>query len=262
MRRRRRLLAFPPRTNSGCAPGRTRDLPVPAQGASAHARVFDHAEPSGRSRTRTCCLPRSETRRRPDRNFFRGSMAGLCAPLPTLRPPSHERIRTARGRGGSLRLPRDGLAPSTPCRSPGALRLKLKLLQPNQREALNIEPCRSPEAASNDVPATWVAEPLALSLTHSLTVYASDAPLPNSRATFVTGLLATPYPTGTFPRRIALTSPSAWLHRNRQATACSWGPTPYPRRFRGCPPCDRCRPTYRGRRDRHGKSGSPRARRT
>jgi hypothetical protein len=25
--------------------GQTRDLPVPVQGACAHARVFDHAEP-------------------------------------------------------------------------------------------------------------------------------------------------------------------------------------------------------------------------
>ena len=32
------------------AAGQTRDLPVPVQGASAHARVSDHAGPSGRSR--------------------------------------------------------------------------------------------------------------------------------------------------------------------------------------------------------------------
>src|SRR6266542_3710206 len=40
--------------------GQTRDLPVPVQRASAHARVFDHAESVGRSRYRTfpCCLPR------------------------------------------------------------------------------------------------------------------------------------------------------------------------------------------------------------
>jgi hypothetical protein len=39
--------------------GRSRDLPVPAQGASAHARVFDHAGSSWRSRScaRMCCLP-------------------------------------------------------------------------------------------------------------------------------------------------------------------------------------------------------------
>jgi len=44
---------------------------------------------------------------------------------------------------------------------------------------------------------------------HRLTVYASAAPLPVAPATLATGRLATPYPGGTFPRRIALTSPSA-----------------------------------------------------
>ena len=53
-----------------------------------------------------------------------------------------------------------------------------------------------------------------------LTVYASAAPLPVAPATLVTGRLATPYPGGTFPRRIALTSPSARrLRRNRHLTA-------------------------------------------
>ncbi len=52
---------------------------------------------------------------------------------------------------------------------------------------------------------------------HRLTVYASAAPLPVAPATLVTGRLARPYPSGTFPRRIALTLPSARrLHRNRQ----------------------------------------------
>ena len=115
---------------SRCGPamkvvGRTRDLPVPRHAVSAHARVSDHAGPSGHSRwrARPCCLPRSETRRHPGQNFFRGSMAGLCPPLPTLRRHPRGGRRTARGRGGSLRLPRGGLAPPTPCRSPGALRL-------------------------------------------------------------------------------------------------------------------------------------------
>jgi hypothetical protein len=55
---------------------------------------------------------------------------------------------------------------------------------------------------------------------HKLTVYASAAPLPDASATLVTGRLARPYPGGTFPRRIALTSPSARrLHRNRQIGA-------------------------------------------
>src|SRR5450756_107871 len=49
-------------------------------------------------------------------------MAGLCAPLSTLRQYPHGHLRMTRGRCGSLLLHRDGLAPSTPCRSPGALR--------------------------------------------------------------------------------------------------------------------------------------------
>jgi hypothetical protein len=49
-------------------------------------------------------------------------MAGLCAPLSTLRQYPHGYLRMTRGRCGSLFLHRDGLAPSTPCRSPGALR--------------------------------------------------------------------------------------------------------------------------------------------
>ena len=86
----------------GCVIGRTRDLPVPEQRASAHARVSDHAGPSGhsRSRARPCCLPRSETRRHPGPHFFRGSMAGLCTPLPTLRRHPRGCQRTTRGRGG------------------------------------------------------------------------------------------------------------------------------------------------------------------
>lgn len=55
---------------------------------------------------------------------------------------------------------------------------------------------------------------------HRLTVYASAAPLPDAPATLVIGRLARPYPSGTFPRRIALTSPSARrLHRNRHSSS-------------------------------------------
>ena len=43
------------------------------------------------------------------KTFFRGSMAGLCAPLPTLRRHPRGRLRTARGRCGSLFLHRRGL---------------------------------------------------------------------------------------------------------------------------------------------------------
>src|SRR5271155_2227272 len=48
-------------------------------------------------------------------------MAGLYAPLPTLRRRPRGCPRTARGRCGSLLLHRSGLSPPTPCRSPGAL---------------------------------------------------------------------------------------------------------------------------------------------
>src|ERR1700730_10841046 len=48
--------------------GRSRDLPVPKQGACAHASVSDHAGSSERSRYRAhpCCLPSPERRRRPE----------------------------------------------------------------------------------------------------------------------------------------------------------------------------------------------------
>src|SRR6266576_800359 len=47
---------------------------------------------------------------------FAAQWLALCTPLPTLRRRPRERLRTARGRCGSLLLHREGLAPSTPCR--------------------------------------------------------------------------------------------------------------------------------------------------
>src|SRR5205807_4009256 len=47
-------------------------------------------------------------------------MAGLHTPLSTLHVRPHGRPRMTRGRCGSLLLHRNGLAPPTPCRSPGA----------------------------------------------------------------------------------------------------------------------------------------------
>src|ERR1700747_1365185 len=52
--------------------------------------------------------------------LFRGSMAGLCAPLSTLRLDPRGQLRMTRGRCGSLLLHRERLSLSTPCRSPGA----------------------------------------------------------------------------------------------------------------------------------------------
>ena len=59
---------------------------------------------------------------------------------------------------------------------------------------------------------------------HRLTVYASAAPLPDAPATLVIGRLARPYPNGTFPRRIALTSPSARRLRRKSAGQFDCGP--------------------------------------
>src|SRR5277367_967720 len=58
---------------------------------------------------------------------FRGSMASLRTPLPTLRLVPRGTRRTARGRCDSLGLHRRGLAPPAPCRSPGALPAALKI---------------------------------------------------------------------------------------------------------------------------------------
>ena len=104
------------------AAGRTWGLPVPAQEACVRARFFDHAGSSKclRWRSWTYCLPLHRQRRHPETVFYRGSMAGLHVPLPTLRRHPHGGLRTARGRCGSLLLHRSGLAPPTPCRSPGA----------------------------------------------------------------------------------------------------------------------------------------------
>ena len=46
-------------------------------------------------------------------------MAGLHAPLPTLRRPPRGCLRTARGRCGSILLHRVGFSPTPRCRSPG-----------------------------------------------------------------------------------------------------------------------------------------------
>src|SRR5262252_5896013 len=48
-------------------------------------------------------------------------MAGLYAPLPTLRRHPRGGLRTDQGRRGLLLLHCSGLSPHTPCQSPGAL---------------------------------------------------------------------------------------------------------------------------------------------
>ena len=56
---------------------------------------------------------------------FAAQWLACALPLSTLRCNPRELQRTTRGRCGSLILHRDGLSPSGPCQSPGALRLSL-----------------------------------------------------------------------------------------------------------------------------------------
>src|SRR5208283_667126 len=75
-------------------------------------------------------------------------MAGLCAPLPTLRQPPREGRRTAWGRCGSLFLHRNGLAPSTHCRSHGALSINGAPHDDPARS--NNNPARNDDRAAGD----------------------------------------------------------------------------------------------------------------
>ena len=100
--------------------GQTRDLPVPVQGASTHARVLDHAGPGGRTPPRAL----------PDDRFPRilsmmsaavfqvFSLRRLANALPYRRFDHSPRglRRTAWGRCGLLLLHRGGPSPPTPCR--------------------------------------------------------------------------------------------------------------------------------------------------
>ena len=90
--------------------GRPRDIPVPEQEASAHARVYDDAGPTyvSRSRHRPYRLLQDGKHRRPEVGFRR-SMAGLRYPLSTLRFAPRGSPRMTRGRCGSLHLHRRGL---------------------------------------------------------------------------------------------------------------------------------------------------------
>jgi hypothetical protein len=119
MHHRRRYLP------SLCGPsgheGQSGDLPVPAQGVYAHAKAL---RPRRVRRTLALAPPSVWPSTRPPVsalwiNRFRGAIPRLRAPLPTSRLPPHGDLRTARGRCGSLDLHRSGLAPPTPCQSPG-----------------------------------------------------------------------------------------------------------------------------------------------
>jgi hypothetical protein len=89
--------------------------------SSAHARVRDDAGPARISRSRhgPSRLLLDGKHQRPEL-VLRRSIPSLRTPLSTLRLQPRDRTRMTRGRCGSLRLHRNGLAPSTFRRSPGA----------------------------------------------------------------------------------------------------------------------------------------------
>jgi hypothetical protein len=92
-------------------------------------------------------LPLDRRRRHPESISFRGSMAGLHLPLPTLRRHPRGCLRTAWGRCGSLYLHRSGLAPPTPCRSPGAPVQKFDRFRSRRLAVVEIEHSTKPLAA-------------------------------------------------------------------------------------------------------------------
>src|SRR6516165_6271344 len=82
-------------------------------------------------------------------------MAGLYAPLPTLRSHPRGGLRTDRGRRGWLLLHRSGLSPHTPCRSPGALTRVTahRIAQPPKATFVTrLRPFRSPGRAARQLP--------------------------------------------------------------------------------------------------------------
>src|SRR4029077_7483183 len=97
------------------------DLPVPVQKASAHARVYDDAGSAcvSRYRHRPYCLLWDENISTPNLSYAAQYLA--CAfPCERFTSALADNPRITRGRYGSLLLHRDGLPPSTFCRSPGA----------------------------------------------------------------------------------------------------------------------------------------------
>jgi hypothetical protein len=83
--------------------GQTRDLPVPVQRASAHARFHDRAGPGWCSRWRSSpsCFPPSQRRQRPNYESFEAQWLPALF-LQTLRRHPCGRRLTARSRCGSL----------------------------------------------------------------------------------------------------------------------------------------------------------------
>jgi hypothetical protein len=91
---RLRLLAFPLRTIHPYVGlgGQSRDLPVPVQGASVHARVSDHAESTGHSRNVLSRIAFRNVNAVGTRDFGLSQLNGWPARSPTDASPTPSRL--------------------------------------------------------------------------------------------------------------------------------------------------------------------------
>ena len=93
--------------------------------------------------------------RHPGQIFCRGSIAGLCVPLSTLRRRLADAPRMTRGQHGFAISLLQGLAPFTPCRSPGALShvTARRIAQPPTATFVTrLRPFRLPGRAARQLP--------------------------------------------------------------------------------------------------------------
>src|SRR5215475_11334589 len=105
--------------------------------------------------------------------LFRGSMAGLCAPLSTLRRNPRGQLRMTRRRCGSLLLHRKRLALSTPSRSPGASQIESATPQyPDLDEGLGV----LPSVLCEQFPVKTRAVGVAFAFSMSVTIFGGFAP--------------------------------------------------------------------------------------
>ena len=144
MRHRRRLLTFPMRT-AGHPWRRRSDWRSPGSRAKS-VRACQGLRPRriawALAMTRPCVLPSAGRKASATgSNLLRGSMAGLHVPLSTLRTAPRDAPRMTPGQQGSLHRCCEGLAPFTPCRSPGAPDARLSHFQMARQH--NSEPVRS-----------------------------------------------------------------------------------------------------------------------
>jgi hypothetical protein len=144
-------------------------------------------------------------------------MAGLYAPLPTLRRRPRGRLRTDRGRRGLLLLHRSGLSPHTPCQSPGALThvTARRIAQPPKAAFVTrLRPCRLPGRTARQLP----------DQSTTLWVESSSTSDPRLRGALPTSDISLKRP----PNEAALLARPSSLLSQPASFSASFGPLPAP----------------------------------